>query len=57
MQLYANAFPARYFIDLSRGIALKGQGLAASIPAMSFLAAYAGGLVLISTLRFKKRIG
>jgi hypothetical protein len=24
---------------------------------MSFLAAYAGGLVLISTLRFKKRIG
>lgn len=57
MQVYANAFPARYFIDLSRAIALKGQGLAASIPSMSFLAAYAAGLVLVSALRFKKRIG
>ena len=57
MQAYANAFPARYFIELARGIALKGQGLAASIPAMGFLAAYATGLVLISALRFKKRIG
>lgn len=56
MQLYANAFPARYFIELARGITLKGQGLAASLPAMGFLAAYAAGLVLISTLRFKKRI-
>jgi len=57
LQAYANAFPARYFIDLSRAIVLKGQGLAAALPAMGFLAAYAAGLILISALRFKKRIG
>lgn len=57
MQVYANVFPTRYFIDLSRAITLKGQGLAASLPSMSLLAAYAGGLVLISALRFKKQIG
>jgi ABC-2 type transport system permease protein len=57
MQVYANAFPARYFIDLSRAIALKGQGLAGSVPALVFIAAYAAGLALVSTLLFKKRIG
>ncbi|HLA98770.1 MAG TPA: ABC transporter permease [Anaerolineales bacterium] len=57
MQTYASAFPARTFIDLARGIVLKGQGLGASLPAMGYLAAYAAGLVLISALRFKKRIG
>ena len=57
MQVYANAFPTRYFIDLSRAIALKGQGLAAVAPQMGLLAAYAVGLILVSALRFKKRIG
>lgn len=57
MQVYANVFPTRYFIDLSRAITLKGQGLAASLPSMNLLAVYAGGLVLISALRFKKQIG
>ena len=57
MQVYANAFPTRYFIDLSRALALKGQGFAAVSPQMSILAAYAAGLILVSALRFKKRIG
>ncbi|MBU4225862.1 MAG: ABC transporter permease [Chloroflexi bacterium] len=57
MQVYANAFPTRYFIDLSRAIALKGQGLATVAPQMGLLAVYAVGLILVSALRFKKRIG
>lgn len=57
MQAYANVFPARYFIDIARAIALKGQGIETIAPAMGFLALYAAGLVLISALRFKKRIG
>jgi ABC-2 type transport system permease protein len=57
MQIYANAFPARYFIDISRALALKGQGFSSIATAMGFMAAYATALVLISALRFKKRIG
>ncbi len=57
MQAYASAFPARYFIDISRAILLKGQGLQTVGPAMLFLALYGAGLVLIASLRFKKRIG
>jgi ABC-2 type transport system permease protein len=57
MQAYANAFPARYFIDISRALALKGQDFSSVAPAMGFLAAYAAGLILLSALRFKKRIG
>ena len=57
MQAYANVFPARYFIDISRALALKGQEFSSVAPAMGFLAAYAAGLILLSALRFKKRIG
>lgn len=57
MQLYANAFPTRYFIDLSRDLALKGGGFALVAPQMGILAAYAAGLILVSALRFKKSIG
>src|SRR6266508_1839719 len=57
MQAYANAFPARYFIDISRALALKGQGISSVAPAMGFMAAYAASLILLSALRFKKRIG
>jgi len=57
MQVYANIFPARYFIDISRALALKGQGFSSVAPAMGFLAIYATGLILSSALRFKKQIG
>ncbi|HLO14513.1 MAG TPA: ABC transporter permease [Anaerolineales bacterium] len=57
MQLYANTFPTRYFIDISRALALKGQGFSSVAPAMGFMAVYATTLVLISALRFQKRIG
>src|SRR5574341_1234573 len=54
MQVYANVFPARYFIDISRALALKGQGFASIAPAMAFMAIYATVLILFSALRFKK---
>lgn len=57
MQAYASTFPTRYFIDLSRAITLKGQGLAAVGPAMGILAAYAASLIALAAWRFKKRIG
>jgi ABC-2 type transport system permease protein len=57
MQAYANVFPTRYFIDIARALALKGQGFSSVAPAMGFLAVYATGLILFSALRFKKQIG
>ncbi|HEX7973725.1 MAG TPA: ABC transporter permease [Anaerolineales bacterium] len=57
MQVYSSGFPTRYFIDLSRAITLKGQGLEAVAPAMGLLAVYAAGLILLSAWRFKKQIG
>lgn len=57
MQVYTNAFPTRYFIDISRAIALKGQGLETIGSGLLFLAGYAVVLILISALLFKKRIG
>lgn len=57
MQAYANSFPTRYFIDISRAITLKGQGIATVGPAMGFLAAYSIGIIILSALLFKKRIG
>lgn len=57
MQAYANIFPARYFIDISRAVALKGEGFSSIAPAMAFMAVYATVLILFSALRFKKRIG
>ena len=57
MQVYASIFPARYFIDISRALALKGQGFSSVAPAMGFMAIYATGLILFSALRFKKQIG
>ncbi len=56
MQVYANAFPTRYFIDISRALALKGQDFSSVAPGMAFLAVYAAILILLSALRFKKRI-
>jgi ABC-2 type transport system permease protein len=57
MQAYANVFPARYFIDIARALALKGEGFSSVAPAMGFMAFYATGLILFSALRFNKRIG
>ncbi len=48
--------PARYFLEIIRGIYLKGTGLAAFWPQVAALAAFAVLMLAVSTLRFKKRL-
>lgn len=56
LQIYASLFPARYYIDLSRAIMLKGQGLETIGLDMGLIAAYGAGVLLLAATRFKKRI-
>ena len=51
---YAN--PIRYFLVIIRGIFLKGIGLGVLWPQLAALAIIGTSLLLISTLRFRKRI-
>jgi ABC-2 type transport system permease protein len=48
--------PARYFLEIIRGIYLKGTGLATFWPQVLFLVGFAVMMLTISTLRFKKRL-
>lgn len=56
-QAYTYLFPARYFTAISRGIALKGVGLAALWPQGGFLLLYAVGLFGLAAVRFRKKMG
>ncbi|MBE7560478.1 ABC transporter permease [bacterium] len=59
LPIYAVTFliPATYFVQILRGIILRGAGLWALWPQALALAIFAVALVLISTMRFQKRIG
>ncbi len=48
--------PARYFLEIIRGIYLKGTGLGAFWPQAVFLAGFGATMLLISILRLKKRL-
>jgi len=48
--------PARYFLEIIRGIYLKGTGLSTFWPQVVALAVFAALMLTISTLRFKKRL-
>jgi ABC-2 type transport system permease protein len=48
--------PPRYFLEIIRGIYLKGTGLADFWPQVVFLAIFACATLAISTRRFKKRL-
>lgn len=56
LQAYASTFPARYFIDLSRAIALKGQGLAVIGPGLGFLAGFTAAVMAIGVGRFRRSL-
>lgn len=56
LQLYTYVFPARYFMDVSRDIFLKGVGLEYLWGNVALLAAYALVLFALATLRFRKKI-
>jgi len=48
--------PLRYFIDIVRGIFLKGVGLAELWPQMAALGVYGAGMIAISAARFHKKL-
>jgi ABC-2 type transport system permease protein len=51
------AIPVTYYVQILRGIILRGAGLWALWPQTLALAGFAVALVSLSSLRFKKRIG
>ena len=51
---YAN--PLRYFLVIIRGVFLKGNGLDILWPQMTALAILGGFMLLLSSLRFQKRL-
>jgi ABC-2 type transport system permease protein len=57
LQVLSNISPAKFYLVILRSIVLKGVGLAAFWPQIIYLSLYAGVLLAISTLRFKKTIG
>lgn len=55
MQWYTYLFPARYFVEISRGIAMKGVGLRTLWPQLSVLAVYTAIVFAGSVLAFRGR--
>lgn len=55
-RFYTYLFPARYFNEIARGIALKGLGLPNLWPDALLLFAYAVTVLGFASLRFKKKI-
>jgi ABC-2 type transport system permease protein len=56
-QWYTYLFPARYFMEIARGISLKGVGLGVLWPEAVILLVYAAALLALASLRFRKKIG
>jgi ABC-2 type transport system permease protein len=50
------AVPARYFVDILRGIYLKGVGMAVLWPQMTILATFSAAMLLAATMKFRKRL-
>ncbi len=48
--------PVRYFIEIVRGIFLKGSGVAVLWPQMASLAVYGAAILGLSALRFRKKL-
>jgi ABC-2 type transport system permease protein len=56
MQLYTYLFPARYFIEISRGVAMKGVGIEVLWPQLLVLAGYTALVFWAATVRFPKKV-
>lgn len=56
MQLYTRIFPARYFVDLSRGVVLKGAGLPDLWPSVLLLLVYTVVVFAFAAWRFRKKV-
>lgn len=56
-QLLGNCVPLTHFLRIIRSIVLKGARLADVAPEVGYLAGICGVLVLLSALRFRKKLG
>ncbi len=56
LQAISTLVPARYYIEVIRGVLLKGNGLAVLWPQVLAMAGFAAAMVLLSTLRFRRRL-
>lgn len=55
-QWYTHLFPARHFMEIARGISLKGVGLERLWPNALLLIAYGTTVLTLASLRFKKKL-
>ncbi len=56
VQLYTHIFPARYFVEASRGIILKGAGLGEMVYPLSLLLGYTLIVFFSAVAIFKKKV-
>ena len=56
VQWYTRLFPAQYFVEVSRGLFLKGTGLAELGGELAILAGYTVAVFAASAFRFRKKL-
>lgn len=56
LQLYSRLFPASYFMEISRGIVLKGAEIETIAPNLALLAAYTLVLFLFASWRLRQKV-
>ncbi len=56
LQALSFLFPARYYVDLLRGVMLKDASMSALWPDLAGMLAFAVVVVTLSTLRFRRRL-
>ncbi|MEW6354073.1 MAG: ABC transporter permease [Pseudomonadota bacterium] len=56
LQMYTYMFPARYFIEITRGIMMKGIGLEILWPQFLMLILYTTVVFIATTLLFRKKV-
>jgi ABC-2 type transport system permease protein len=56
-QILSTALPLTHFLRIIRGVVLKGSGFAEVAPEVLWLAVILGVLVLLTSLRFRKKLG
>ncbi len=57
LQIYSYIFPARYFIEITYDIFLKGVGLEIWLGQLAILSLYTAAIVAFAVMRFKKKVG
>lgn len=56
MQLYSALIPASYFMEVSRGIVLKGADMATILPSLAVLAVYTTALFAFAAWRLRQKV-